>query len=96
MVELIEEVRTLRERATVLYYAHVSTCVYQYMRINSLPSLWPRGAKSLVLFLSSIDSGVYVTEVLVTCCPVLTTCHGVDTIPLFFMSACFVTFAALV
>ena len=55
MIELVEEVRTLRERATVLYYAHVSSRVYEYIRINSLPSLRPRGAKSLVLFLSSSD-----------------------------------------
>ena len=42
---------------------------------NSLPSLRPRGAKSLVLYLSSSDSDVYITEVLVICCPVLTRCH---------------------
>jgi len=74
MVESVEEVRTLRERATVLYYAHVSNRVYQYIRINSLPFLRPRGAQSFVLFLSPSDSGVYVTEVLVICCPVLTRC----------------------
>jgi hypothetical protein len=62
---MVELVRTLRERVTVLYYAYVSNRVYQYIRIHSLPSLRPRGAKSLVLFLSSSDSGVYVTDVLV-------------------------------
>jgi len=75
MVLLVEEVRTLRKRDTILYYAHVSHRVYQYMRINSLPSLRSRGAESLVLFLSSSDSRVYVTAVLVICYHVLTRCR---------------------
>jgi len=55
MVELVEEVRTLRERATVLYYVHVSYRVYQYMRINSLPPLRPRGTESLVFRLVTVE-----------------------------------------
>jgi hypothetical protein len=75
VVMMAEGVRTLRERARILYYAHFSHLVYQCTRSNSLPSVRPCGAKSLLLFLSSSDSRLFLTVVLLVRCPVPTRCH---------------------